>query len=305
RDRVDIEGSGRDVTFIVSDTSLSFSNATVRVPSNITAELRQLTVQHFSGSSGIGVDIAASGFLLTEVNIETKDELQSIGVRTTNSSPRLNEIFARVISGTQGIGVQIVGGGTVVTESFALASQQNERNVAWHVTRDANAVLERIVALASSAEENYAVLIDEVAGAELTNARGTALGRTAVGLYLTREATGDIKESTFRSLSDSFSVALQLDGRARAKATESTFEADPIALDHLSVFAVRLSDRGTLDSNQSNFDGTSFAAQNVGAGQGRFGASQLIGSVVSTSLTGFQCIFSYNGSYTARNALCL
>ena len=306
RNLVDVEGSGRDVTFIISDTSASFTNATVRVPPNVIAQLRGLTVQHRSNGTGTGVSIASDFFLLTGVNIETRDEGESVGVLTTNCNTVMNDVFARVNSATRGIGFRLQGGGPILGASFSFVSESNDMNMALQVTDNTVATVDQFFAVASQAERNVAVAIESDSVGDLRNVRGTAVGGAAsVGLMISKQASADVKESTFKSLSDSFSVAFLLEDEARAKATESTFEADPITIDHLGVYAVRLTGSANLDSNQSNYDGTSFAAQNIGTGQARFGASQLIGSVLGVALTSFRCIFSYNGSYTARNAFCV
>ena len=201
-------------------------------------------------------------------------------------------------------GVRINGGGTVVTESFALVASEGPANVAWDITENANAVLERVVGSAFAGDTNTGVAIHNGARAELNNVRATVFEGDAIGLHIFKEGVGEVKESTFKASSDTFSVAFLLED-GTSKATESTFIADPITIDHLNVFAVRLVGSSNLDSNQSNYDGSAFAAVNVGSGQGRFGASQLIGQVSGLGFTSFQCIFAYRGNYTARNAICL
>jgi len=305
RDFVDVEGSGRDVTFILSNTFAALTNATVRVPANVTAQLRNLTVQHNSNGSGTGVSIASDFFLLTSVNVETKNGGQSVGVLTTNCNTVMNDVFARVVSSTRGTGFSLQGGGPILGASFSFVAQPNDQNIALQIARDTVATVDQFFAVATLGERNVAVAIGGNSVGDLRNVRGTAVGTSAIGLMISKSASADVKESTFKSLSDSSSIAFLLEDEARAKATESTFDADPIAIDHLNVFAVRLTGVANLDSNQSNYDGTSFAAQNTGSGQARFGASQLIGSVLGTAATSFRCIFSYNGSYTARNAVCV
>ena len=76
-----------------------------------------MTVTNNSASSGTGVRISTSAFLLTEVNIEALTARDGIGVQTVNVSPRINEVFARVNAGSSGIGFEIIRGGTVITQS--------------------------------------------------------------------------------------------------------------------------------------------------------------------------------------------
>lgn len=301
---VDIAGSGRDVTTVFSDTSASLTPSTVVAPAGIEAELRQLTVQNGGNDGGTGITIAADDFLLTQVNVEVKSGGDGFGVQTQSASPRLNEIFVRLQAERNAYGVRILGGGTVVTESFARVETAGGSAFAWDVTDGADAVLERVVALVDSGSQRVAVSVSNQARAELINVRGTAFGGArARGLYVFREGFVDVKESTFTAASDTFAAAFQINN-ARGEATESTFVARPIALDHLGVYAVRLQRSASLDSNQSNYDGSAFAAQNLGTGTARFGASQLIGSVLTSSAAGLQCINAYNGTYTARTATC-
>lgn len=305
RNLVDVEGSGRDVTFINSDTSAVPSDATVLAPPNVIAQLRGLTVQHRSGGNGIGVQVESDFFLLTGMNVETKDEGSSVGVLTIKCNTVMNDVFVRAISGTRAAGFRLAGGAPILGASFSFVSAQNDSNIALDITEDTVAQVDLFFAVATSGSRNIAVAINSVASGDLRNVRGTAVGRSAVGLQLSKLATADVKESTFKSVSDSFSVAFLLQDETSAKATESTFEADPLINDHVNVFAVQLTQRANLDSNQSNYDGTSFAAQNLGVGQGRFGASQLTGTVAGAGFGSFRCIFSYRGNYTARNAICL
>ncbi|MEM6797116.1 MAG: hypothetical protein AAF725_24295, partial [Acidobacteriota bacterium] len=126
RDLVDVEGSGRDVTFIESSAGLPNSNSAVVVPANATAELRELTVRNTSDASGVGVLIQSSRFLLTEVNVESGVSGQFIGVSVFDSSPRINEVFVRGGSGSGATGFRFSSSGAVVTDSFAFVSAQGQ-----------------------------------------------------------------------------------------------------------------------------------------------------------------------------------
>lgn len=86
--------------------------------------------------------------------------------------------------------------------------------------------------------------------------------------------------------------------------TESTYRASGITVDPVTTYAAQLGGSSRLSSNQSNWDGSSFAVNNTGSGMASFGASQLIGTAFSSSVTGLRCVFSYRGNYTARNAAC-
>ncbi|MEO1084281.1 MAG: hypothetical protein AAFY88_08565, partial [Acidobacteriota bacterium] len=125
------------------------------------------------------------------------------------------------------------------------------------------------------------------------------------GLYVINDAAVDVKESTFSTQADSSSVALFLGGTARVEATGSSFVAGPLTTAHPSVYGAHIAGGANLDSNQSNFESTSVAADNSGTGTARFGASQLVGSIAGASPSSFKCVFSYNGSFNPRAANCL
>ncbi|MCG8454761.1 MAG: hypothetical protein MI919_00660, partial [Holophagales bacterium] len=307
RDLVDVEGSGRLVTTIFSNNIFAVSAAVVRVPAGVEAELRELTVRSTSSSTGTGVSITSDEFLLTETRIEARTNGAAIGVQITNSSPVLDRVFVQLGSLGSNTGFAISGpkSAPAVTRSFAfIFSVGGTTNVGWKVDEGATPVLDEALAFVSGATENIATSILRGSNADLDNCRGTASGgEIARGLYLEKEARVDVKESTFQASSDSFAAAFELDN-SFGFASDSTFRAGPTNAGHFAVFAVRLTGTSNLDSNQSNYDGSAFAAQNLGTGQARFGASQLIGSVFTSSITGLQCIFVYRGNYTARTATC-
>lgn len=301
RNLVDVAGSGRDVTTIFSSAA-----ATVQVPSGVEAELRQVTVSNGAADNGIGVNILSNRFLLTQMNVEVRVGRTGTGVQTVNSSPRLNEVFARVAAERTAYGVRILGGGTVVTESFVAVQSNGVSNIGWDLSGGTNAVLDRAAALVSGSPNNTAVLVRSRSAVTMNNVRGTVIGGSSQtqGLRVARESSATVKESTFSASGDAFVVALGIGDSSSVNATESTFRANPLVDDTVNVFAVRLTGSANLDTNQSNYESSSFAAQNLGSGTARFGASQLIGSVLSSSATGLQCIFAYNGSYNARTATC-
>ena len=305
RNFVDIEGSGRDVTTIRSTSLFVPANLVlVSAPAGVEAELRELTLQNTTPGNGTGISIATSDFLLTEVNIEVEAGGSGVGVLTTNSSPRLNEVFVRMDSGGSDIGVNIIGGGTVITESFVLVSSFGAKNFAISIDSASTAVLERVVAFAILGDVNFGVVVSREAIPELNNVRALASGgEDARGLYAFKDARPEVKESTFTAASDTLAIAASLED-GQVLTTESTYRASGVSIDHLNVYAARLTGSSNLSSNQSNWDGSSFAVSNSGSGIASFGASQLIGQVITTSLTGLRCIYAYRGNYTARNATC-
>lgn len=306
RNFVDIEGSGRNVTYITSDGSLvpSFNPATIRVPANTEAELSELTVRSTATGAGTGVSIVTDDFLMDEVNVEVETGGDGTGVSISGFSPRLNEVFVRGSAGGSDTGIMIDGGAPPITESFVFVSSFGGKNIGILIDNGSAAVLERVVVVTLFGEANWGVVATRQSAPELNNVRASATGGDdARGLYVFKEATPEVKESTFTASSDTLAIALSLE-QASVQTTESTYRATPITFDHFGVFAVQMSGPSTLNANQSNFDGSAFAVSNAGSGVASFGASQLIGQAISTSLGGLRCIYAYNGTYTARNAFC-
>ncbi|MEM9596307.1 MAG: hypothetical protein AAGD06_18700 [Acidobacteriota bacterium] len=311
QDLVDVEGSGRDVTFVISDVSSSPTNAAVTVPSGVTAELRGLTVRNTASSPGTGVRIESDTFLLTGINVETEITGGATGVETVNCSTVIDDVFVRIGGTGPNAGFRLNGGSPILKSSFAFVITPSWRNVGLEVLGNADTQIDRLFALVGAGGDDYGGLIWGNAKVQLRNTRLTAIASDvainpyAFGLFSTGNTDIDIKESTFTSMSDTRSVALLLTGNARVKVSGSTFIAKPFSTPHIEVRATQLLFSANLDSNQSNFESTAEAVTNSGAGTARFGASQLVGSVSGSSPTSLQCIFSYNGSYTARAANCL
>ncbi len=305
RDFVDIEGSGRDVTQIVSDISnLANGSPTILVPADITAELRELTVRNTSIDRGIGVFVVTDHFLMDEVNVEIETAGDGIGVSIGDFSPRLNEIFVRMNAGGDDTGL-LLGGGTVVTDSLVFIASSGNTNIAVDVDGSDPAILDQLVAFSLLGDVNYGVRVSTHQRPEITDTRVTASGGAdARGLYIRQGAGADVKESTFTAWSDSLAIGLSLDNSS-VTTSESTYRARSINIDHLSVFALRLEGLATSRANQSTFDSWAFAVTNTGSNTAFFGASQLVGQTSSSSPTGLQCVFSYSGSYTTLNSQCL
>lgn len=302
RDLVDIEGSGRDVTFIESSGVLSSANSVVTVPPNVTAELRQLSVRNTSDSTGNGVIVQSSRFLMTEVNVESGAAGEFVGVSIFDSSPRINEVLVRATSGSNATGFRFSGSGAVVTDSLAFVSSPGTVNLGFHIVGLSDVVLDSVVAFVSGGlASNIAVRVREDSKAQLTNVRGTASGgNVSAGLLSLISATDqselDVKECTFRADGE-FAASLFLAGGVRARVTESSFDG--------SNFAALISDGAILDANQSNFIAEDFAVRRVGDGSASFGSSQLSG-IVSNLPPGFvRCVFTHDGSYNALSPTCL
>lgn len=302
---VDIEGSGRDVTYITSTSVFVPLNYTLAsVAAGVESEVRNLTLRNTTPGNGTGISIASDEFLLTLVNVEVEAGATGVGVATSGSSPRIDKVFVRMDSGGDDTGISVTGGGTVINETFVFAASFGSDNVGVFIDDGSVAFLDRVVSFALLGDTNYGVYIARQSSPELYNVRSLASGGTDTrGLYLFKEAVAEVKESSFTATGNTQVIAASLED-GRLLTTESTYRASGLAVDPFAVYAARLTGASNLASNQSNWDGSSFAVSNSGSGVANFGASQLIGQATSTAINGLRCIFAYRGNYTARNAAC-
>ena len=301
---VDIEGSGRDITTIVSDLTLALTPSVVEVSAGINGEIRQLTIQAFAGSA-TAVTARSDEFLLTEVNLEVEGDNQAIGVAIRNASPRVNETFVRVLgSNSNATGILIEGAGAAaVTDSLVFGSNV-QRNFWGVLVDDSQPVLETVIVFSIFNGSNTGVALSgDTTEATIRNTRATVQGSRAAGLYMNKQSNARVKESSFVVRSDDFAAGVLLE-EASAKITESTFDVAQLTLGHFNIFGAQLTGPSNLDSNQSNYESTVFAVSNAGTGQARFGASQLIGIASPAVFGPLVCAQSYNGAYAAINNFC-
>lgn len=303
RNFVDIEGSGRDVTTITSNVALLPQNApTLRVPAGVEATLRELTVANTAAGRGIGIQIASSQAFIDRVDVEANTGGIATGIQTDGVSPRVNQVSVRA-SGERATGIFVNGGGTVITESLVFIASPFGSNIGISIDQGSTAFLDRTVVFTLLGNSNIGINIVRDSTPDVNNAVVTASGTTARAVSIARGSFPRIKELIASASSDSQAVALELTD-SRAEVTESTLRAQPITNDHLGVFAARLNGGSTLRSNQSNYDGSAFAVQNLGTGTAFFGASQLIGTAQTAALGGLKCVHAYNGNYDPRNNFC-
>lgn len=304
-DFVDIEGSGRDITTIFSNLSVAPTQTVIDVAPGINGEVRGLTVQA-SANNATGITTQSDELLLTEVNLEIEGGSNAIGVRINAASPRLDEVFVRILgSGGNATGFRVENGAGPVLFSCLVFASNVDRNAYGIVVDDSSPTIEGSILFTIFNRTNTGVfLTGDQTDAIVRNVRVLTQGSSSVGIQVQKEANAQIKESSFTARSDDFAVGINLED-GTAKATESTFDAGPLFAPHLGVFGARLGGTSNLDSNQSNYESTVFAVNNGGSGQARFGASQLIGNVAGAGFGSLVCVFSYNGSYTARNASCV
>ena len=303
-DFVDIEGSGRDITYIVSDLTAAPTPTVIDVAPGINGEIRELTVQAFA-SNATGITTQSDELLLTEVNLEIEADQRAVGVRISGASPRLDEVFVRILgSNRSAIGFQVEGGGGPVLFSCLVFASNVQRNM-WGIFIDeASPIVEGSIIFSIFNGSNTGILVSgQTTQATIRNTRAVVQGSRSIGLEMQKLSNARVKESSFFVRSDDFAAGIRLD-EATAKVTESTFDVAQVALAHFNIFGAQLVGPANLDSNQSNYESTVFAVQNGGTGQARFGASQLIGIATPAAFGPLVCAQSYNGAYAPVNNFC-
>ncbi|MEO0972017.1 MAG: hypothetical protein AAFX85_02905 [Pseudomonadota bacterium] len=302
-DFVDIEGSGRDITFIFSDLTASPTPTVIDVGPGINGEIRELTVQ-VSADRDTGITTQSDELLLTEVNLELKGEREVVGVRIRKASPRLDEVFVRVLaSGGNATGFLVEKGGPVLFSCLFFASDVSRQAFGVFAEESQPTIEGSILfSLFNGANTGIAV-VGSTSDATIRNVRALIQGDDASGVRVLAKANARIKESSFNVASDKIAEGIYLED-SKAKATESTFNVSNLFGPNPNVFGARLVGRSDLDSNQSNYESTSFAVENFGVGRARFGASQLIGSAVPPVFGPLTCVFTYDGSYAPLNNFC-
>ncbi|MEM1178196.1 MAG: hypothetical protein AAGM22_07625 [Acidobacteriota bacterium] len=301
---VDIEGSGRDITTVFSSLTFSPTPTVVDVAAGINGELRDMTILA-AADTAVGVTTQSDEFLMTEVNVEIEANSRATGVIIRGASARLDEVFVRILgSNGNATGFDISGGGApALTSCLYFATNVQRRSFGVFID-EASPVIESTILFSLFNGQDTGIFVNGVTTeATVRNVRATVQGDDATGIKVQKLANARVKESTFQARSDGFAAGIFLE-EGNAKVTESTFEVSSLFFFSLNVFGAVLRGPANLDSNQSNYESTSFAVQNAGTGQARFGASQLIGTA-SPALAGpLVCVHAYNGAYAALNNFC-
>lgn len=303
-DFVDIEGSGRDITTIFSDLSIATTPTVIDVPPLVNGEIRELTVAA-SANSATGITARSTELLLTEVNLEIDAASDAVGVRIDDADPRLDEVFVRILgSGGSAKGFVVENNAGPVLFSCLVFASGVANDAFGILAEESSPIIEGSILFTIFNGSNTGIaVVGPTSQATIRNVRVLAQGADSTGVVL-KESNAQIKESSFAVRSDTFAAGIDLKD-STAKATESTFDAGAlISAFPLSIYGARLTGASNLDSNQSNYVSTSFAVDNAGTGQARFGASQLIGTASPAALGPLVCVHAYNGSYTARNNIC-
>ena len=304
-DFVDIEGSGRDITTIFSDLSIAATPTVIEVPALVNGEIREVTVAA-SANRATGITARSTELLITEVNLEIEGGDDAVGVLIDDADPRLDEVFVRILgSGGNGTGFRVQNNAGPVLFSCLTFISNVARNAYGILVDDSTPIIEGSILFTIFNGRNWGVfLTGDQTDAIVRNVRAVVQGNNTRGIQVQKLANAQIKESSFNAVGNGVTAGIYLDD-GTAKATESTFQASFLIGPSLNVYGAFLNGSSNLDSNQSNYESTASAVTNNGTGQARFGASQLIGTVSGAGPGSLTCIFAYNGSYTARNNVCV
>ncbi|MEM9558363.1 MAG: hypothetical protein AAGC60_29185 [Acidobacteriota bacterium] len=305
---LDIEGSGRNATFIRSDGAAAVQRKTVNVAAGVDAELRNLTVQYFATASGAGVVNESSELKLTQVNIEVEAAGIVAGIITINSSPRISTVFPRVDSTSaisRAFGLRIQGGAPIVNEMFIfIPNSTNRENVGIFVENGSAPVLEQISGVVFGGRNNVGIRV-HAASARITNNRwSVSTGNDAIGVEIldsfASEEVGEveIKESTFESAgaSSSFGLLNRSAGLVVPSVEDSRLDAI------LGGGAVAVAVRNTVTGAATHIDQSKLlgqsALENAVAGTSfRVGSSKLDGVRIFAAGSSSVCAASYDGAY--------
>ncbi|MEM9558364.1 MAG: hypothetical protein AAGC60_29190 [Acidobacteriota bacterium] len=305
---IDIEGSGRNATFIRSaGTPFGARPSTVNVAPGVDSELRNLTVQFFSNLSGTGIVNASSELKLTQLNVEVETAGSSTGIYSFNSNPRLSAVFPRVAStgGGESTGMLIRGGGPIINEMFFFISSESPReNVGMIVERSADPVIDLVSGVVLGAAQNVGIRV-QGASARVTNNRwSVASGETAIGIQVLDSTTVDVagdlslKESTVDA-----SLATRVIGLSNQSTQvfvgvkDTIVTAIPAANSTLSVAARNTVNGARTEVDQAVLVGKVSIENAVAGTTIRVGATKLSGvrSIIAGSSA--VCVASYDSTY--------
>jgi hypothetical protein len=298
RDFVDLEGSGRNATFIDSTIVGLQSNAgTLRVPTGVDAEIRNLTVRNGSAGDGLGIGNSSTELKLTRTNIEMITGSRAIGFRNFDGQPRLSQVFSRIFAaGGNSWGFFLQGDGAVVNEALAFVTGSGPFAVGVEVRSGSAALLEGVAAVVTGDNLNYGFSIVDGAAPRVTNCRATVIGgQTAVGFYFLGPTDAVLQDVTAdASLASSRAVGLEAAG-----STGATVRLSGARLSGTSTtgsgYGLR-NGNGTIRIDQSVLVGSTRALANfTNASQTFVGATRLDGGVTASGI--LRCAQSYDGNY--------
>jgi hypothetical protein len=282
---VDIEGSGRDVTTILSQGSPS----TITWGAGITAEVRNLTIQN-SPPSGqtFAVTLNSSTGALSRVNVIATGTSTVIGVLVsgTGTSPVLSDV--------------------AVTAS-STANTQSEFVYGLYFNQSTPLVNNVKISIASPNTDNTGIY--EISGAAATVDGGAVTvsgGTIDIGIWvsagcslnLTRGNVNDAGQQAF---------GIEDEGGGMVEIAYSVIVAiasNPVA----DGFGIRESVvAGTVVIQHSTIEGSGFSIADFPSPPltNRVAMSQLVNPVYPPPGTPFTCVGAYNQSFTLLNGHCL
>ncbi|MEM1205494.1 MAG: hypothetical protein AAGN66_19850 [Acidobacteriota bacterium] len=301
---IDIQGSGRDVTYI-----RSFASEAVLASGIINAELRDLTVQSFADAPSIAVRADSDDFLLTQVNLEAVSASSATAFLTKGANPRVSEVFARVASeqGTA-VGFAIVGGAPVISEAFALIETAADNGIGFQVTDGSTATLlevrSQIFGVGSSA---FGLQISEsrinVQNCNLS-VRGTNGSVENRGIYLLDNAFASIKDCIASASAGNRPAGLWVSTGSTAEANESIFTGSG-GISFAGSYGLFNANGGTAQLDRCTVEGGTAVRNFSPTDVAVLGASRLVGGLAIAAGSTISCAQSYNGANADVNALCL
>jgi hypothetical protein len=203
---VDIEGSGRDVTTIISTRSFQgVELASVILFPEVTAELRELTVENSSSSSvALGVAIVNGNARLSRVNVVATGTGGTIAISVTGASPVLDDV-------------------TVTTSSSAGSSSSKVTGLDLFAT---TAVLHRVsVSIASPNTENTGIYIEHGAAPSVDQAEVTISGGASdAGIWVAQGSSLNMTRSTVTSTGET-AFGIEDEGGGTVEVTYSSIAA--------------------------------------------------------------------------------
>jgi hypothetical protein len=292
RNFVDIEGCGRDITFIESAGTI-----TVAIIAGTTTELRDLTIRNNEASNGFALVTYSDDLLLTRLFLEAKSSGVSTGLLIIGSSPRVDDLAVSSSSkGSRALGIAVAGGSPTFSRTSTRVSGGDFLNIGWSLSGSVadKPVLEQPIALVSDGETSIGIHISSRVQAQIRNARITVNGdKESRGIELFN-AVLNLKGSIVEVSADT-SVALENQG------SKAMIEDSRLVAKH---FGARNSAGATTTFLGSTVSGD-VGAQNSSSGDSfRFGNSQLEGSAPLIRGAILTCVFTHKGNFTPRSVLC-
>lgn len=294
RDFVDIEGCGRDITFIESAGTI-----TAAIIAGTTAELRDLTIRNSETSNGFALVTYSDDLLLTRLFLEAKSSGVSTGLLVIGSSPRIDDLSVSSNSkGSRALGIVVAGGSPTFSRTSTQVGGGSLLNIGWSLSGSVadKPVLEQSTALVSDAETNIGLRISSRVQARIGNAHITVSGgKQSRGIELFN-AVLSLKGSTVEVSNADESVALENQG------SRVLIEDSRLVAKH---FGARNSAGASTIVLSSTVSSSAVGAQNSISGDSfRFGNSQLTGSAPQIAGAILTCVFTHKGNFTPRSVLC-